>query len=440
VRKPIALILSLCLSLVLAALTVVHAQETIDRVKIDRAHKILRDAYDTVRKNYYDPKYHGLDLKAQYQLYDGKIDTAPSFNECLRFVAAFLEGLKDSHTYLVPPDRPYRFDYGFRMQLFGNDGFITHVRPGTDAESKVHVGDQVVAYQTNPVNRADFHDVLYLFGSLMPRTSIQLDLRDPSGSSRRVVIETKVLQQNIERHMSPSSNDYYRLLRESQDQDHIFRQQQLVLGDAVIWKMPRFILSPDEVDHLFGDVRKHKSLILDLRGNPGGASVTLERMLGNLFDHDVKVADRIGRKDLKAAITKTVGGHAFAGQVIVIVDSASASAAELFARVIQLEGRGLVLGDRTSGSVMEAEIYPFSQGTEYAQIWYEFFVTEANLIMNDGKSLEGVGVTPDEIVLPTPDDLAAGRDPALARAAELAGVKLDPAAAGKLFPFEWLPF
>jgi C-terminal processing protease CtpA/Prc len=440
VCRPIAPNVILCLSVTLAPLTLAHAQGTIDSVKIDRAHKILRDAYDAVRKNYYDSKYHGLDLEAQYRLYDRKIDTAPSFNECLRFVAAFLERLKDSHTYLVPPDRPYRFDYGFRVQLFGDEGFITHVRPGTDAESKVHVGDQIVAYQTNRVDRADFHEILYLFGSLMPRTTIQLDLRDPGGNNRRVVIQTKVLQQNIERHISPASNDYYRLLREGEDEDHIFRQQQIVLGDAVIWKMPRFVLSPGEVDHLFGDVRKHKSLILDLRGNPGGASVTLEHMLGNLFDHDVKVADRVGRKDLKPAIAKTVGGDAFAGKVIVIVDSGSASASELFARVVQLEGRGIVLGDRTSGSVMEAEIYPFSQGMEYAQIWYEFSVTEADLIMKDGKSLEGVGVTPNEIVLPTQEDLAVGRDPTLARAAELAGVKLDPAAAGKLFPFEWLPF
>jgi carboxyl-terminal processing protease len=202
--------------------------------------------------------------------------------------------------------------------------------------------------------------------------------------------------------------------------------------------MPEFFLTDVETDHLFDTVRKNKTLILDLRGNPGGAVDTLERMLGNTFDHDVKIGDRVGRKEMKPDIGKTRGGKAFSGKCIVLIDSGSASAAELFARIVQLEHRGTVVGDRSSGSVMEAQGYSFSQGMD-TKIFYGFSVTDADLIMSDGKSLEHAGVTPDELAVPTPQDIAAGRDPALARAAELAGIKLNPVEAGKMFPFEWLP-
>lgn len=88
---------------------------------------------------------------------------------------------------------------------------------------------------------------------------------------------------------------------------------------------------------------------------------------------------------------------------------------------------------------MEAKSYRESLGAD-TKIFFGFSITDADLIMADGKSLEHTGVTPDEIVLPTAKDLAAGRDPAMARAAELAGLPMTTVAAGKLFPFEWQPF
>jgi hypothetical protein len=43
-------------------------------------------------------------------------------------------------------------------------------------------------------------------------------------------------------------------------------------------------------------------------------------------------------------------------------------------------------------------------------------------------------VIPDELILPTGQDLAERRDPVLARALELSGQKVESAVAGKFFP------
>jgi len=120
----------------------------------------------------------------------------------------------------------------------------------------------------------------------------------------------------------------------------------------------------------------------------------------------------------------------------VLVDSQSSSAAEVFARVVQLEKRGIVIGDRSAGSVMEAKFFNHKMGAQIV-VFYGASITESDLIMTDGKSLEHNGVTPDEVVLPSAADLASGRDPVLAYAAGRLGVKLTPEDAGKMFPYEW---
>jgi carboxyl-terminal processing protease len=179
--------------------------------------------------------------------------------------------------------------------------------------------------------------------------------------------------------------------------------------------------------------RSHKKLIIDLRGNSGGYEITLLRIIGNLFDHDVKVGDIQRRKETKALTARTRGEKIFQGQLIVLVDSVSASSSEILARVVQLEKRGVVVGDRTAGAVMRARVYEHEVGLTTAA-FFAMSVTDADVKMSDGKSLEKNSVIPDEIKLPTGADLATRSDPVLSYAAKLAGVAIDANKAGALFP------
>ncbi len=405
-----------------------------DQYKIS---EMLRDARDDVKKHYYDPKLQGLDWDAQYKRFSAMIPRAQDIGTGFEIIASFLDELKDSHTYFMPPMRSTRYDYGFRFALIGNGCFVTHVRPATDAESKLRVGDQIVQVDGYNLNRDDFHKLGYFLNILSPQVAEQLDLRSPTGEVRRVVVRSSV--RPLKKIMDlTGESDGFDLVRRGENEDHATRARLIENGDLAIWKLQQFDLDSGEVDKFIGQARKHKTLILDLRGNPGGAVKTLQYMVGSFFDHDIKTSDQVGKKGSKAMIAKH-HGTPFNGKLIVLVDAGSASASEIFARVVQLEHRGTVIGDRTAGAVMEARYYEESRGVD-TKFFYGFSVTEANLIMTDGKSLEKTGVTPDELVLPTAADLAAGRDPALVRAAELGGVKLDPVEAGKMFPFEWLPF
>lgn len=125
----------------------------------------------------------------------------------------------------------------------------------------------------------------------------------------------------------------------------------------------------------------------------------------------------------------------YLGKLIVLVDARSASCSELFARIIQLEKRGVVIGDKTAGAVMEARHYEERAGTDILA-FYGASITESDLVITDGKSLEHSGVTPDELLLPSVNAIASGRDPVLSGIAwrEDYGRR-----SGKAFPYEWGP-
>ena len=403
----------------------------------ERAQSVLEGVASDIRKEYYDPKFHGVDFNAKVAEAKAGIAKANSWNAAMIEIAVLADDLNDSHTRFYPPQPDVRTDYGWTFQLVGDRCLVTRVRPNSDAEAKgLKPGDEILTIDKVRPTRFSLPKISYSIEGLSQQKSLQVSVRDQSGATRTLDVAAKYKLPKIVSgidHPYGVDFQYFRLGYENYA--HRMRAQTTELTDGLmIVKLPGFFLSESEIEKLVAKARKHQSLIVDLRGNPGGAEECLQYLLGGVFDHEVKIANKIMRSKTEPLVTKN-HHEPFTGKLIVLVDSGSSSAAELFARVVQIEKRGTVIGDRSSGLVMESRTYPRSVGLP--PVYYADSITRADLIMADGKSLEHAGVTPDEVLLPTPADLAARRDPVKARAAELAGVNLTPEDAGKLFPYEW---
>lgn len=415
------------------------AQQTMSSLERARALEILQVTTSEVKKHYYEPKFHGVDLDAKAADAKRQIEKATSFNMAMSLVAWVLDGLNDSHTFFLPPQHAYRHSFEMQYQIIGNRCFVTHVRPKSDAEAKgVKPGDEILSINGFAVNRDDLWKMQYAFGVLRPQPGLRLGLKDLSGNQRQVDVMAKVQETRRLADLTGEGEggDIWDLVRQLENEEHLTRARGMEYGGQLtVIKVPEFSFSRTQAEDMLDKARKHPNLILDLRGNPGGAIDSLKWLVGGMFDKEVKIADRIGRKETKPEIAKP-GHNPYLGKLVVLVDARSASAAELFARVIQLEKRGVVMGDHTSGAVMEARHYNEKSGTDTI-IPYGASITEWDLIMSDGNRLEHVGVTPDELLLPSADALADNRDPVLARAAQSLGVNLSAEEAGKAFPYEW---
>lgn len=408
---------------------------------------MLKETEKDIQNHYYDVTFHGVDMNARFRAAEANIQVVHSYREAINQIEWVLRGLNDSHTVFIPPAQPFDIDYGLEFQFYGDSCYVTHVRPGSDAEKTgLRPGDNIVAIDGQKLTRQQFIGLLFSLRVIAPRTKLGLTLIHADGTQQELTIKPQIHWFPVRTDTSGTQHDAFNInwyMRRLEDVRKYEASQTAVVGDVMVWKVPNFTFPEKEAESRLRQARKCRALILDLRGNEGGTTKNLEWLIGATFDHDVKAWDRISRGNTDSEMVRTHGDSSFTGILSVLVDSKSSSAAELYARVVQIGRRGTVFGDQTAGRAMDANLYPHD--TTPADIGrfpinpYVVKVSVAELIMEDGKTLERVGVIPDQRVLPTAADLASDRDPTLSAALSLAGQQIDPAAAGQLIPFKWRP-
>ena len=124
--------------------------------------------------------------------------------------------------------------------------------------------------------------------------------------------------------------------------------------------------SADELDRAIGDLKKQgmQSLVLDLRGNPGGLLPQAIEIVSRFIPGDKTVVSVKGRsKYAQSQELKTVGGSTQNFPLVLMINGNSASASEIVAGAIQDYGRGLIVGSDSFGKGLVQRVFPLNYGT-----------------------------------------------------------------------------
>lgn len=169
-----------------------------------------------------------------------------------------------------------------------------------------------------------------------------------------------------------------------------------------------------------------KSLIIDLRGNPGGLLDQTVDMVSQFIEKGKNIVyteDKYGnRKDYNST-----GGIAEGMPLTILTNGGSASASEIFTGAIKDYGLGTIVGTTTFGKgLVQTTFYRaidgFDDGTGLK-------VTISKYYTPNGQNIHGIGIEPD-IVVEYPEELALAaydrsNDPQFTKALQIAREKIE---------------
>ncbi|MBC7188233.1 MAG: hypothetical protein H5U38_14510 [Calditrichaeota bacterium] len=160
-----------------------------------------------------------------------------------------------------------------------------------------------------------------------------------------------------------------------------------------------------EVDWALSYLSGTSGLIVDVRNNSGGSSTSYDYVLARLIDRPIVETSyywdgRVVSGMVQPATTP------YRGNVVVLINGASLSAAETFAELLRQMPYVTVVGDTSGGSGGDARLFVLPSGKRLK-------LPVKYMRRLDGEMIEWNGVIPDVVVEQTADDVTRGRDPQL---------------------------
>ena len=351
------------------------------------------------------------DWRAFGDAYDAVVNKLPDWAESDRpgwmVMRAMAETVHDGHTSFLTPDEARRraetsfAGIGVVLSRPQDDQapLISEIFPNSPAAgSGLKRGDRIVAVDGQDLTGKTVAEVAQL-------------IRGQAGTQVRVRVQRLNSQQPQE----------YTLRRAQVQVEQVVARQ---VGNSPIAYLRVRSLQDDSVaQQALGLLQRGRQIgvrgwIIDLRGNPGGALQAVVSLASGFVDQDHAVVgyevDRARHQTpLKAQPLGLVEGT----PVALLVDHDTASGAEILAAALQESKVATLVGAKTAGSVGVANQVSLPDGSVLQ-------VTEQRFVSPSGAQLDGVGITPDQLVEMSEEDLQNDRDPQLQRAVQVLAQKL----------------
>lgn len=354
--------------------------------------------WQTIEDKHFDPKLNGVDWKAARQELRPKVEAAASLEEARGHTEALLARLGHSHVGIIPAvayedlsRQNSEGTAGLRFEIIGGDAILASGPHSGWVLREVNgrrVRDRIERAKTELSAQMAVQNMLHgAVGEVL-----ELLLEDEAGKAHLTKIELKKPTGRLVQlgNLPPFrlELDYERLSSET----GYIRISSFFDPEAIEALMRRATT----------DCKTCKGFILDLRGNPGGIAVLSTAVANWFVDRSLALGTCLFRAMQLKLVTQP-RSEPFLGKLAILTDGRSMSTSEILARGLQDLERARVFGSRSPGLALPSvlEKLPTGDGFQY---------TTANYISAGGKPLEGIGVQPDVVILPTRKQLLEGVD------------------------------
>jgi carboxyl-terminal processing protease len=387
--------------------------------------------WGTINEHYYDPKFHGADWRAVGERYQPLALAAPNDEAFWDVLDRMTGELRDAHTRVESPvkvelrHRDESITLGFSFLPIGDKFVVSSVFIDADAWwAGVRSGMTVVSidgvparqayeklqadtrFDSTPQSRHQRALRRLLFGEVGSKVTFTFERPDGSRFTTTLRRQRLRVPPTEVHRILPSGFGYLRFTE---------------------WTIPLTMRALEGLSLL----KDTPGIVIDLRGNPGGAALAVNLMLERFYTERTETGRVITRTGKPVSLffgtleiiklKRVVEGStsAYRGPVVVLMNAQSASASELFAGTMQATGRAKVVGQASCGCLLGFLGYAHVPGG--AELAY----SEVGFELSNGKHIEGEGVIPDVPVPIQAADLQVNRDRALEEAQALLASEVE---------------